>query len=162
MDTLWAPWRSDYVGGKKDGACIFCEASKGAPENHKDDLILFKGAVSTVMLNKYPYNNGHLMISPVRHIALIDAMSPEESIDMFRLLRHCCASLTKTFSPEGFNIGMNVGKASGAGFGDHLHMHVVPRWNGDCNFMPVLADVRVMPEHIAETYSKLKPYFERI
>ena len=162
MNNLWAPWRTEYVSGKKDGACIFCEATKSIPENHKDALVLFKGAVSTVMLNKYPYNNGHLMVSPARHVARLEEMTPEESIDMFRLLRHCCVVLTKAFNPEGFNIGMNVGKASGAGFDDHLHMHIVPRWNGDSNFMPALAEVKVIPEHIAQTYSKLKPFFERI
>ncbi len=102
------------------------------------------------------------MISPVRHVAKLEELTPEESIDIFRLLRHSTATLTKVLGPDGFNVGMNLGRASGAGIEDHLHMHVVPRWEGDTNFMPVLADTKVISEHIEETYTKLKPYFERI
>ncbi|MBI5643940.1 MAG: HIT domain-containing protein [Deltaproteobacteria bacterium] len=159
MDQLWAPWRSEYIHAGKEDKCIFCSAPSKAQE---DALLLFNGSVSLVLLNKFPYNSGHLMIAPVRHVAKIEELTPEESIDAFRLLRHATASLTKAFKPDGFNIGINVGKAAGAGIEDHLHMHVVPRWNGDMNFMPVLADVKVMPEHLKTTYATLKPFFDRL
>lgn len=160
MKQLWAPWRSDYVqSAEKDGKCVFCEAAKNESEDHH---LLFCGAVSAVMLNKYPYNPGHLMVSPRRHAARIEELSPEESLDIFRLVRHSITVLTKVYNPEGYNIGMNIGKVSGAGIVDHLHMHIVPRWGGDTNFMPVLADVKLISVHIADAHSRLKPFFERI
>src|SRR3989338_9140683 len=156
MKQLWAPWRSEYVQspGKddKDGKCVFCEAAKNDSE---DQHLLFCGAVSAVMLNKYPYNPGHLMVSPIRHAARIEELTPEESLDIFRLVRHSIAVLTKVYNPEGYNIGMNIGKVSGAGIVDHLHMHIVPRWGGDKNFMPVLADVKLISVHISDAHSKL-------
>lgn len=159
MRQLWAPWRSEYVQSGKQDECIFCGAPEKKPE---EGLVLFRGSVSTVLLNKFPYNSGHLMVSPLRHVARIEELTPEESIDMFRLIRHSTTVLTKEFNPGGFNIGMNVGKAAGAGIDDHLHMHIVPRWNGDVNFMPVLADTKVMPEHLHSTLTRLLPYFERL
>lgn len=149
----------EYIKGEKDDICIFCAAPSKDPV---EGLILFNGSLSTVMLNRYPYSSAHLMVSPVRHVARIEDLTPEESIDLFRLLRHCTASLTKAIGPEGFNVGMNLGKAAGAGIDEHLHMHVVPRWTGDHNFMPVLAQTAVMPEHLKETFSKLRPFFDRI
>lgn len=160
MKQLWAPWRGDYVqSAEKDGKCVFCEAAKNESEDHH---LLFCGAVSAVMLNKYPYNPGHLMVSPIRHAARIEELSPEESLDIFRLVRHSITVLTKVYNPEGYNIGMNIGKVSGAGIVDHLHMHIVPRWGGDTNFMPVLADVKLISIHISDAHSRLKPFFERI
>lgn len=160
MRQLWSPWRSEYIEkGVEEGSCVFCEALGKDP---KEALVLFKGSVSLVMMNKYPYNSGHLMISPVRHVARIEELTPEESVDLFRLLRHSSATLSKALNPHGFNVGMNVGKASGAGIDDHLHMHIVPRWSGDTNFMPVLGELKVIPQHIKSTYLKLKPLFERI
>lgn len=159
MKNLWAPWRMEYIKGEKNDRCIFCDAPKA---DHAEGLVLFSGSLSTVILNRYPYSSAHLMVSPVRHVARIEDLTPEESIDIFRLLRHCTASLTKAIGPEGFNIGMNIGKAAGAGIDEHLHLHVVPRWNGDHNFMPVLSDTSVMPEHLKETFLKLQPFFERI
>lgn len=149
----------EYIKGEKDDSCIFCAAPTKDPA---EGLVLFNGSLSTVMLNRYPYSSAHLMVSPVRHVARIEDLTPEESIDLFRLLRHCTASLTKAIGPEGFNVGMNLGKAAGAGIDEHLHMHVVPRWTGDHNFMPVLAQTAVMPEHLKETFSKLRPFFDRI
>lgn len=159
MKQIWAPWRSEYIQAEKDERCIFCAAGDKDP---KEGLVLFSGSVSVVILNKFPYNGGHLMIAPARHVALVEELTPEESIDLFRLLRHSTMALTRTFKPEGFNIGMNIGKAAGAGIADHMHMHVVPRWNGDTNFMPVLADVKVIPEHLQKTLEILKPLYDRI
>lgn len=159
MRHLWAPWRMEYIKGEKEEKCIFCKAPS---QKQGEGLVLFSGALSLVMLNKYPYSSGHLMIAPVRHVAKLEEVTPEESIDMFRLARHATAVLTKAMKPEGFNVGMNIGKAAGAGIEDHIHLHIVPRWSGDYNFMPVLADTKVMPEHLSETFLKLRPMFEII
>ncbi len=159
MKQLWAPWRIEYITGEKEDGCVFCDAATGEPSG---ELVLFTGSLSTVILNKYPYNSAHLLISPIRHTNEIDTLSVEESTDIFRLVRHSVTVLKKALKPDGFNVGMNLGKAAGAGIDDHLHMHVVPRWTGDTNFMPVLSDTRVMPEHLSQTAATLKPYFERI
>jgi len=159
MKQLWAPWRSEYISSARDEDCVFCSApSKGANEG----LVLFNGSVSLVMLNKYPYSNGHLLVSPVRHVAKIEDLTPEESIDLFRLLRHSTVVLKRAYNPEGFNIGMNLGTAAGAGIADHLHMHIVPRWNGDTNFMPLLSETKVVSEHLTATLEKLRPGFEKL
>lgn len=161
MKQLWAPWRSEYVQSADEGGggCIFCDASKRKPGA---GLLLFAGSVSVVMLNKFPYNSAHLMVAPARHTANVEELTPEEAIDIFRLVRHSVTVLKKELSPAGFNIGMNVGRAAGAGIEDHLHMHIVPRWNGDMNFMPVLSDTKVIPEHLEATLRRLLPYYERI
>lgn len=159
MKQLWAPWRSEYVQSGEAGECIFCAARTKSPE---EGLVLFNGAVSVVMLNKFPYNSAHLMIAPVRHVANVEDLTPEEALDFFRLLRHSVTVLKKELNPAGFNIGMNVGRAAGAGIEDHLHTHIVPRWNGDMNFMPVLSDTKVIPEHLLATLSRLLPYFQRL
>ncbi len=157
MRQLWAPWRMDYIQADADEGCIFCEAPKKDPA---EGLVLFKGSVTIVMLNKYPYNSGHLMIAPARHVSKVEELTPEEGFDNFRLLRHCVSVLQKELKPQGFNVGMNLGKAAGAGIDGHLHMHIVPRWNGDMNFMPVLSDVKVIPEHLKATFDKLAPHFK--
>lgn len=159
MKQLWAPWRSEYVKSGDTLECIFCAARTKSPE---ESLVLFNGAVSIVMLNKFPYNSAHLMIAPVRHVANVEELTPEEALDFFRLLRHSVTVLKKELNPAGFNIGMNVGRAAGAGIEAHLHTHVVPRWNGDMNFMPVLSDTKVIPEHLLSTLSRLLPYFQRL
>jgi len=159
MKQLWAPWRSVYFDAPKDGECIFCAAHRGTLDYGQ---VLYAGAASVVMLNKYPYNSGHLLIAPVSHTGRVEDLTDAEGADTHRLLRLCVSILTSAFTPQGFNIGMNVGHAAGAGIVDHLHTHVVPRWNGDCNFMPVLSEVRVMPEHLEATYKKLKPFFDKI
>ena len=159
MKHLWAPWRSEYVQSGASGECVFCAGRARSPE---ESLVLFNGALSTVMLNKFPYNSAHLLISPARHVANVEELTPEEALDSFRLLRHSITVLKKVYKPAGFNIGMNVGGAAGAGIEAHLHTHIVPRWNGDMNFMPILADTKVIPEHIQATLKKLLPYFQRI
>lgn len=159
MKQLWAPWRIEYILGEKSDECIFCAAAeKGLAEA----LVLHATETTVVLLNKYPYNNGHLMVAPVRHIADFEDLTEEESADLMRLVSHSIAALKKSMNPEGFNVGMNIGKSSGAGIEDHVHMHVVPRWQGDVNYMAVLASVRVLPEHISETSSKLRPYFNAL
>jgi len=159
MKRLWAPWRIEYILGDKDDACIFCAAAGKDPE---EALVLYSGPLTIVLLNKYPYNNGHVMVAPARHAARLEDLTPEESSDMFRLLQHSTTALAGAMKPDGFNVGANLGRAAGAGIEDHLHFHVVPRWSGDSNFMPVLSDVKVMPEHLRSTFSRLAPFFSSI
>lgn len=157
MDRIWAPWRMEFILSNKEKGCIFCK-NTDSPNN---ELLLYKDKLSGVLLNKYPYNNGHLLVFPERHTADIDTLSTEESIGLFSLIQRCVLILKQELKPEGFNIGLNLGKASGAGIIDHMHFHIVPRWTGDNNFMPVIAETKVMPEHLISTYNKLKPYFEK-
>jgi ATP adenylyltransferase len=145
MKQLWAPWRVEYIQGEKPAGCIFCEPSV---EKEKDGLVLFRGSLSTVLLNKYPYNNGHLLVAPKMHKAELEDLSPEEAKDLFRVLILSTKVLKKVLQPEGFNIGMNLGKSAGAGVLDHLHWHIIPRWHGDVNFMPLVSEVKVLPEHL--------------
>jgi len=159
MKQIWAPWRAEYIQAEKESVCIFCAAPEKSPE---EGLVLYRGNISVVMLNKYPYNGGHLLIAPLRHAGRLEDLNDDEGADMWRLMRHSTASLAKAFSPAGFNIGLNIGKAAGAGIDDHIHLHVVPRWNGDVNFMPVLGDVKVISEHLSQTRAKLLPFFENI
>jgi ATP adenylyltransferase len=157
MKRLWAPWRIDYIINKKPSTCIFCVTPDH--ESDREKLILYRTDLSLVMLNRYPYNNGHLMIAPFRHSADLNELSDEEMLDLFTTLRLSRNVLEKTASPQGFNIGINLGKAAGAGVDEHLHIHIVPRWNGDTNFMSVISDNRVMPENLRCTYEKLFPGF---
>ncbi|MEM2001365.1 MAG: HIT domain-containing protein [Candidatus Methanomethylicaceae archaeon] len=153
LKNLWAPWRLAFIVEEKKDVCIFCEKPK---ENDDDkNLIFARGGSVFGMLNKYPYNAGHLMIAPYRHIKNIEDLEEGEWKEIFELLRDSMNVLKRTMSPEGFNIGFNVGRAAGAGY-DHIHLHVVPRWNGDTNFMPVLSDTKVIPEHLEETYRKIR------
>lgn len=164
MKRIWAPWRAEYIVAEKDKACIFCSAASagGAEDGDDGGLVLYRSARSVVMLNRFPYNSGHLMVAPVRHVAGVEGLDDEEAADIFRLARRSTACLRETLNPQGFNIGLNIGSAAGAGIEDHIHMHVVPRWNGDTNFMPALADVKVIPEHILQTLARLKPFFKQI
>lgn len=152
MKTLWAPWRIEYItGGKKEG-CIFCDKPKEG--NDKKNLILYKGETSFIIMNRYPYSNGHLMAVPYRHINNMSELDHKERLELMNLTTKCIEIL-KVMNPDGFNIGMNLGIAGGAGIDDHLHFHIVPRWNGDTNFMPLIADVKVMPEYLEDTYETL-------
>lgn len=155
MDRLYAPWRVEYLTQPPAPGCIFCA--------HGDDrelLIVHRTPLGRVMLNRYPYSNGHLLVSLNRHTAELNDLTGEEMQELLRTVALCKDVLIKASRPDGFNIGLNLGKAAGAGVEDHLHMHVVPRWNGDSNFMSVLADVRVLPESLWATYDRLKPFFE--
>lgn len=152
MEKLWAPWRMEYILSSREG-CIFCQKPK-ENEDEKNHIFL-RGTFSFAMLNAFPYNCGHLMVAPYRHLEEIEEMNGEEMEEMFRLIKECIKLLKGAFEPQGLNIGMNLGKESGAGE-SHLHVHIVPRWGGDTNFMPVLTDTKVVSEALSETYRKLK------
>jgi ATP adenylyltransferase len=158
MQTLWAPWRIDYVESEKETKCIFC--TKLREHNDRKNLILHRGSKSFVMLNRYPYNNGHLMVAPLRHLKSLDDLGREELNDLMLTLQRAVALIKESLTPDGLNIGANLGKTAGAGIEDHLHFHVVPRWEGDTNCMPVLADIRVIPEHLEQTYDRLFTFFK--
>ena len=154
MDVLWAPWRMAYIGtAREERACIFCAATSGDP---RERLLLGATVHSLIMLNRYPYQSGHLMVAPRRHTADLPGLPADEHADLAETLRRALASLGELFKPDGFNLGMNLGAAAGAGVLDHLHWHIVPRWKGDTNFMPAIADVKVMPEHLLETYDRVR------
>jgi len=154
MKTMWAPWRMDYILTEKDGNCIFCEALSTA-----DDLTLYKGKITMVMMNKFPYINGHLLVAPVRHLSGLDQLKKNEMGELLATVDRSVEILKQVMSPDGFNVGLNLGKVAGAGVEEHLHFHIVPRWFGDTNALTVFADVRVIPEHIKATYENLKPHF---
>jgi ATP adenylyltransferase len=154
---MWAPWRMEYILGPKDASCIFCSFPQR--NSHREDLVLVVEEHAFVCLNKYPFAAGHLLVVPRRHVSSLSDLDDAEADALFRLLRKSVARLTETLHPEGVNVGFNLGKAAGAGIAEHLHAHVVPRWVGDTNFMPVVADVRVMPEYLEQTYDKLVPLF---
>lgn len=157
MKTMWAPWRIEYILGDKQKGCVFCNAL-----SISDELTLFKGPETLVVMNKYPYNNGHLLVAPVRHIAALDELSRQEMGILLATVEQSVAVLKKAMRPEGFNVGLNLGKVAGAGVEEHLHFHIVPRWSGDTNALAVFADVRVISQHIRETHALLKPRFEKI
>jgi ATP adenylyltransferase len=146
-----------YIKGEKLPGCILCDK----PKEKKDlsNLILKRGKHGFVMMNLYPYNNGHLMICPYEHVSTLEALSDEVSTNLMQLTKKSLSVLRKTFHPEGFNVGLNIGKSAGAGIEDHLHFHVVPRWGGDTNFMTSVSEIRVIPENLEETYKQLKPHF---
>jgi len=158
MEKLWSPWRSKYIESlseeKDDGKCIFCEAAKN-DVNDPENLLVRKGESTFTLLNLYPYNNGHLMIVPFRHIGDLDDLSDQEGSEIFRELQLARRALLDISKPQGFNIGANLGKIGGAGIDEHIHFHIVPRWSGDTNFMPVLGDVKVISQELKETKIKL-------
>ncbi len=158
---LWAPWRMDYIVGPKPDACVFCEMSKvGVGEDHlKELLVLVRQPHAFVCLNRYPFASGHLLVTPRRHVADLAELSAEEYQALMTLLRETTVRLRGAVGAAALNVGFNLGRAAGAGIADHLHGHVVPRWDGDTNFMPVLAEVRVMPQHLAATYAHLEKAF---
>jgi ATP adenylyltransferase len=151
----------EYVGAAHDApGCLFCDTY--GPGDDAVRLVLWRGPLALVMLNRFPYASGHLMIAPRRHTADPAALDPAEGQEVMRLVGECTTRLARAMAPHGYNVGMNLGRVAGAGVEHHLHVHVVPRWNGDTNFMPVLGDVRVIPEHLAATRAKLAPLFEAI
>lgn len=154
---LWAPWRIEYIHSEKTGVCFLCDIFAG--KDDRENLLLFRGKTCAVVMNRYPYNSGHIMVAPYRHTAALEDLSPEENLEMAALTARAAAVLREIMSPQGFNIGINLGEAAGAGLKDHLHQHIVPRWTGDTNFMPVLGGPRVMPESLTATYDLLyKPF----
>ncbi len=157
---LWAPWRMEYILGQKPAECVFCTyAARGAK---REDLVLVSQPHAYVCLNRYPFAAAHLLVMPRRHTASLEDLGDEEYAALMALLRASIAAVKRAVRPEGFNVGFNLGKVAGAGIAEHLHAHVVPRWAGDTNFMPVLADVRVMPEHLDATWAKLRPCFDDV
>jgi ATP adenylyltransferase len=154
MENLWAPWRAEYILRTDDAGCFLCEKPKEAKD--EANFILYRGQSNFIILNSFPYNPGHLLIAPYRHIGNPEAITDEEAKEHFSLLKLCHRLLTQIAKPAGFNIGINLGKVSGAGLDDHIHTHVVPRWLGDTNFMAVTSNTRVLPEGLSATYKKLK------
>jgi ATP adenylyltransferase len=157
METMWAPWRMEYILGDKDKGCIFCKAL-----SEQDNLTLYKGEETMVIMNKFPYINGHLLVAPVEHLSALDQLSKGEMGDLLGTVEQSVGILKKVMNPDGFNVGLNLGKVAGAGVEEHLHFHIVPRWFGDTNALTVFADVRVIPEHLITTYNNLKPCFDKI
>lgn len=153
MEFMWAPWRIEYILGEKDEDCIFCY--KPQEDKDRENLILYRGDRNLVMLNKYPYNPGHVMVAPYKHVSSLDALDDEDLLEHFKLVSRCVEMMKEEMNPEGFNIGINLGRVAGAGIEEHIHTHIVPRWNGDTNFMPVFSDTRVVPEALEATYDKL-------
>jgi len=163
MKNLWSPWRSKYIESFKDeqskGKCIFCDAVDNDITD-MNNLLVHKSINTFVVMNLYPYNNGHLMIVPKRHLGSIESLTAEESHELMDELILAEKVLQKIFSPQGFNIGANLGRAGGAGIAEHIHFHIVPRWNGDSNFMPVIGEVKVISQDLAETKKKLLAGYE--
>jgi ATP adenylyltransferase len=163
VKTLWAPWRAEYIycaaGQNPAGRrhCLFCNLLK--TKDDRGNLMLYRGRHAFVVMNRFPYNNGHLMVAPNRHTADLETLSSAESTELFRLVQKALAVLRRGLKPQGFNVGANLGRVSGAGVAGHVHMHVVPRWLGDVNFMPLLSETKVISEHLAETYDRLRRGF---
>ncbi|MDR7417539.1 MAG: HIT domain-containing protein [Armatimonadota bacterium] len=153
MRRLWAPWRLSYVASPPAPGCVFCQAPQAGDD--RSALIVYRAPLAYVILNRYPYNSGHLMVVPFRHVARLDHLTAEESQALIMLVSQAIQGLERAMSPDGFNVGLNLGRAAGAGIDDHLHVHVVPRWSGDTNYMPVLGDTKVLPQHLDETYAAL-------
>jgi ATP adenylyltransferase len=160
MKHLWTPWRLAYVSGGADSdGCVFCAATQ---DDDASPLIVFRGVTCYVILNLFPYNNAHLMVVPNRHVATLADSSPEELQELMALARTAEMAIGEAYAPHGMNLGINLGKPAGAGVPGHLHMHVVPRWNGDTNFMTVIGETRVLPEELPQTAERLRPIFERL
>jgi ATP adenylyltransferase len=163
MDRLFAPWRMGYVsadsadaGGSAEGVdkgCIFCDKPRDA--NDRENLIVHRAAQSFVLLNLYPYNNGHMMVAPYLHTAHLEELTPVCLLEIMILVKRCQAALRTAYHPHGYNIGMNIGQVAGAGIADHLHLHIVPRWSGDTNFMPILGGTKVLPDSLLGSYDRI-------
>jgi len=158
MKRLWAPWRMEYITGEPKAGCLFCRVLEN-PDDPDAELVVWRPQGALVMLNKFPYNAGHVMVAPAAHRGELDDLDDAQTADFMRATRRAIAVLREQLKPQGFNIGANTGRAAGAGIPDHVHLHVVPRWNGDTNFMPVLAEVKVVNEHLLQTAAKLRKAF---
>jgi len=160
VKRLWAPWRMSYLTAEREEGCVFCTRPKEDKSFDKDDLVLYRGKYCYVIMNLYPYNNGHCMVVPYQHTGDFTDLNDDEMLELMQLAKMTINVFKKVFNPEGFNTGFNIGKAAGAGIREHIHFHVLPRWVGDTNFMPVLGETRVISEHIHDTYDKLKEAFD--
>jgi ATP adenylyltransferase len=156
-ERLWAPWRLEYIRGPKDDECIFCRAVQS--DDDEENYVVYRGDSSFVILNAYPYNNGHVMIAPYAHEPTLEPLDDSTTLEMMQLVKRSMAALRQVYGPEGFNIGINQGSAAGAGIEDHIHEHVVPRWVGDTNFMPVIGNVRVLPQALSDSWKELRSVF---
>jgi len=159
VEQVWSPWRMEYILSDKPDECIFC--AKPKEDNDTENLILFRGQQCYVMMNRYPYINGHLMVVPYAHVDTPTALSGDVLTEMALEVNMCLEALSEVMRPNGFNIGMNLGAVAGAGIKDHIHVHIVPRWQGDTNFMPVIGETHVIVESLHSTYAKLRPFFDR-
>ncbi|MFY9223712.1 MAG: HIT domain-containing protein [Blastocatellia bacterium] len=158
MDRLWNPWRYQYITAtKKETGCVFCRLA--AENNDEENFILYRGKYAYIVLNIYPYNSGHLLIIPFVHSKLLADLEKNASDEIMDLTKMCQIAIEKEYHPQGFNLGMNLGEAAGAGVAEHLHMHILPRWFGDANFTTVIGETKNLPEMLANTYQRLKPYF---
>lgn len=153
MDKLWAPWRMEYILAPRDKGCFLCDIVSSAQD--RQNLVIKRGTTCIALLNRYPYNNGHVMISPTRHVAELASMTSVERAEMMELTTELCDLLTKAISPHGYNIGLNLGDVAGAGLKDHIHLHIVPRWEGDTNFMPVIGSTKIIPQALDDLWNKL-------
>jgi ATP adenylyltransferase len=160
MDVLFAPWRMEYILGPKVEGCVFCIPT--LPEDDESQYILARGKLSFVLMNRYPYTNGHLMVAPYRHVSDLTDLNDQEALEIMLLARKSLQALRQTLQPEGVNVGVNLGEVAGAGIKEHLHVHIVPRWQGDASFITVCAHARVIPEHLAATYAKLAPFLTHL
>ena len=163
MERVWAPWRGEYINNplsSDSSKCIFCEFVAVKPD--KSNLVLYKNEFGFVVMNKYPYNNGHVMVIPNKHTDCFDSLNEKEYAGFSELLRTTVKVLKHVYNPQGMNIGMNMGRVAGAGVDTHIHYHIVPRWNGDTNFMPVLSDTKIISEHLLDTYDKLSKGFKEV
>ncbi len=158
MERLWTPWRMQYVGGSQSSDCIFCD--KAREDRDAENLILHRADRAFVILNLYPYNSGHLMVAPFQHSGDLAGLPTEMMAAIWSLVQQSVVALSAEYRPDGYNLGMNLGRVAGAGVPDHVHLHVVPRWNGDTNFMPLTAETKVLPESLDQTYARLRPYFD--
>ena len=161
MKQLWAPWRMAYIesGGNDEPGCIFC--TKPAAKRDEENLIVYRGPRVFIIMNKFPYNNGHVMIAPYQHVPTIEELDAETLTELMTTAQRTLAAMRAAFNPQGFNMGINQGLVAGAGIAEHVHFHIVPRWNGDTNFMPVLADTKVMPDFIQNTARQLREQLAR-
>ena len=160
MERLWAPWRMEYISAEPRPGCLFCRVLQD-PDDKDSELVVWRPEGAIVMLNRFPYNPGHAMVAPAAHVGDLEALDDEQTTHLMRALKRTIAVLKASMSPEGFNIGANAGRVAGAGIPDHIHLHVVPRWNGDTNFMTAVAEVRVMAEDLETSYKKLKAVWDQ-
>jgi ATP adenylyltransferase len=159
MRNLYAPWRMEYIAGPEQTGCLFCRVLAAPPEEDRANLVVHRGEGAIAMLNKFPYNSGHAMVAPAVHVASLTDLDDDGTLAVMRLVRHTIRALEAMSHPDGFNVGVNLGQVAGAGIPGHVHVHVVPRWGGDTNFMPVLADVKVVNEHLDRTWERLVAAF---
>jgi ATP adenylyltransferase len=160
MDYLWSPWRFRYVSqANTTGACIFCEKAAGERSRDRENLLLYRARSNFILLNLYPYTTGHSMVIPYAHISSLEEVEPATLVEMMELARRLLAALRDCYHPEGYNLGINLGRCAGAGVADHLHLHLLPRWTGDSSFMTTIGETRILPQDLFTTYDKLAPYF---